>query len=253
MRLPLLLPLLLSCLSLTAQRDGTDHRWAISFTFAPELRGWDPEPILLSETDSASTQSPLASLVQIEVDGQSRLFERAVADEPIRITQDGFGFGMSLRAHRELRAGFEVDLGLQFNYADFDRSVRRQDNDVRDITYLINTNNSVIYAGGVVSRLLYYPLRQNRFRPYVGFGASGQLRHETARNSFQTIIGPAELLVQEREIAERFRSSTIYAFDFLAVAGLAYRVGERWNVGLEVSSRYGPGQGLVGVQGKRYF
>jgi hypothetical protein len=230
--------------------------WEISASFAPDfskrprLNGVQFE---IDPNDIPVGQLPIGDTINIA--GEDRIFDR-VRNYGLRSTpaESNFWFGASITAHRRIGRGLDLSAGVFYNQAGHTTSIK--DEVVQQ--GVVNTLIPVIYSSesidqkayGLTLRTNYHLFSKARIHPYFGVGINLFRRLYDRQYLGRIYTGePTTLLPPRIDVGPS--SIAEIQLDFVATAGLLFRVSDTWSVGLDITSRPVVGPGLVGLQVRR--
>ncbi|TXF89943.1 hypothetical protein FUA23_08270 [Neolewinella aurantiaca] len=260
MRYLSLLICLLAGLSLHAQRENkSSNGWEISASFAPEL---SKRPLLNGvqfETDPNDipvSQRPQNGVYDtINIAGQDRIFSGDyVYGQKSSPADSDFWFGATITAHRRIGTNFDFSAGMFFNQAGYTTGV---DDEIIQ-GGIVNTSAPILFnleevelrSVGLTLRGNYHLLPERRLHPYFGMGINVYHTHRNQRPFGRAYIGETvEILPLSTPVPDLTNSQI--NLDFVATAGLLFRISDAWSVGLNVTSTPVLGPGLVGMQIRR--
>lgn len=246
---------------LHGQNDDTSQNgWEISASFAPEFSKRPRLNGVQFETDPndiPAGQQPLGGFDTINIAGEDRVFDGAKF-YGLRSTpaEANFWFGATITAHRRFGSGLDLSAGLFYNQARYTTSTK--DQVVQQ--GIVNTLVSVIYASesvdqkayGLTLRTNYHLFQKARIHPYFGFGVNLYRRLYERQYLGRIYTGEPTTLLPPTGNVEPFTTAET-RIDFVATAGLLFRISGTWSVGLDVTSTPVLGPGLAGIQVRRFL
>jgi hypothetical protein len=259
MRYLTLLFCLMAGLTLHAQSGyESKNTWEISASFAPDIH---KRPYLTGvrlETnpdDIPLSQRRFTFFDTITIVGQDRIFNR----------QPGFGFraepsssnlwfSASITAHRRIGEGLDISAGLFYSQAGFTTGINS--NVVQ--AGVVNTTVPIIYnleiveqrAYGITARGNYHVFPKARLHPYFGMGVNLYHFKRTRLNAGRAYASET-VTVLPASTSQPLSENSSVSLDFIATAGLLFRLTDDWSFGLDITSRPFIGPGLVGLQVRR--
>ena len=254
---------LLAATTLDAQLLGgnetrTRNGWEISASFSPDL---NKRPRLTGvrlerdPNDIPISQRPFNTFDTINIAGQDRIFNRVPSfGFSTRPTSSNLWFGANITAHRRIGTGLDISAGLFYNQAQY--TIGAENRTVHQ--GVVSTFTPLIYnleatrqrAFGVSLRANYHLFAKARLHPYFGMGVNLYHYNRTRITSGRAYSGETLALLPTTP-AQVLTENSTQLLDFVATAGLLFRITDAWSVGLDITSRPFTGPGLVGVQVRR--
>ncbi len=250
---------LLAGINLHAQSgDKPQNTWEISASFAPDLH---KRPFLngvrleADPNDFLISQRPFNSFDTINIAGQARIFSSLPSfgfkAEP---SSSNLWFGASVTAHRRIGIGLDISAGLFYNQASYtigaeDRVTQRGIVNTF-VPLLHNLEETTLRVYGITLRGNYHLFAKARLHPYFGFGVNLYNLNSTRINLGRAYSGDTSTVLflnTNPPVSER----SYVSLDFVATAGLLYRISDAWSVGLDITNRLFTGPGLIGAQVRR--
>jgi len=250
---------LLVATSLGAQPDTENKNgWEISASFAPDL---NKRPYLngvrleQGSNDVLASQRPFNTFDTINIAGQDRIFNRTPSfGFRARPTSSNLWFGANITAHRRIGTGLDVSFGLFYNQAGYTIGAEDRISQVGTVNTFVpliyNLETTRLQAYGLSVRANYHLFAKARLHPYFGTGINLYHFAATRITSGRAYSG-ATLTLLPTTPAQVLTENSFQSLDFVATAGLLYRITDGWSVGLELTSRPVTGPGLVGLQVRR--
>lgn len=256
--LPLLCCLLASPFLNAQSDDKPKNGWEISASFAPDLRQRTQLSGVRIETDPNDipiAQRPRQGFDTINIAGQDRIFSLGNSfnfdSKPV---DSDFWFGASVNAHRRIGLNFDFSAGLFFSQSNYTTGV---DDEVTERS-IVNTSSPIIFnleevsqrTFGLTVRGHYHLFPEKRLHPYFGMGVNVYRNLRDRLNTGQIYLGESAVILPLTSPPAAVSSDRV-DFDFVATAGLLFRVSETWSVGLDITNRLVNGPGLIGLQVRR--
>ena len=249
-----LLPLfLLIGSSLAAQSDKFDryavlplqNTFALSLTVTPDRVDGTFNQLWVRAADTIDRGATFP-------DSDLRLFDRRTieVDRPdgtreILYVEDGYGedgrleqadpevqLRFSLRGHYRFGNNFGLNAGINYLGYSERRAVLPTDDLPREFFYTTNTNR--VRTAGLVIGAEYYLLPYSRFQPFAGVRSFVNLREQTVTN--RALVSADGSFSQPQSVDNIDNQNVTFDLDLDLVLGVAFRVSNRFSVGIEGGS-----------------